>query len=102
MKLIAYFSAEDGKRLGWDENLLTNLGINHISKVDAMREELEKYLDENEKINLKTYDSSKVTIDSLEVRGIYVTEQYISRNEIGFKVNWKHENSHLTHTGLNT
>lgn len=102
MKLIAYFSADDGKRLGWDENLLTNLGINHISKVDAMREELEKYLDENEKINLKTYDSSKVTIDSLEVRGIFIKEQHFNSEKIDFKVNWKQENSHLTHTGMNT
>lgn len=95
MKLVAKFLDENGTTLGWNEDLLTNSGIKNIFEVENIIEKLEKYLDENEKLNLKTY-TSKETINSLDVRGIYIKEKYFGDETLDLKVNWKHENSHLT------
>lgn len=100
MKLVTHFLGEQGEIFGRDENLLTNLEIDDISKTEDIIKKLEKYLDENEKINLLTGSNSEVNIYTIKIKKININRGYLRGEELNLNVKWEYgnENSNISET----
>lgn len=88
MKLEAKFLGEKGQSFGRDENLLTNLGIDDISKKEAIRQEIEDYLAEHDEIKVVTGVKTENNIKTKNVKTVNISEDYLRGQSFSIDVTW--------------
>ncbi|MDW4317506.1 hypothetical protein QI075_10385 [Staphylococcus saprophyticus] len=88
MKLEAKFLGEKGQVFGRDENLLTNLGIDDISKKEAIRQEIEAYLAEHDEIKVVTGVKTENNIKTKNVKTVNISEDYLRGQSFSIDVTW--------------
>lgn len=88
MKLEAKFLGEKGQVFGRDENLLTNLGIDDISKKEAIRQKIEDYLAEHDEIKVITGTKTENKIKSKNVKTVNISEDYLRGQSFSIDVTW--------------
>lgn len=88
MKLEAKFLGEKGQIFGRDENLLTNLGIDDITKKEAIRQEIENYLANHNDIKVITGFKTENKIKSRSVKTVYISEKYLGGKSFSIDVTW--------------
>ncbi|WP_398574056.1 hypothetical protein [Staphylococcus equorum] len=88
MKLEAKFLGEKGQTFGRDENLLTNLGIDDISKKEAIRQEIEDYLAEHDEIKVVTGAKTENNIKTKNVKTVNISEDYLRGQSFSIDVTW--------------
>lgn len=88
MKLKAKFLGEQGQVFGRDENLLTNLGIDDITKKEAIRQEIENYLANHNDIKVITGFNTENKIKSRSVKTVYISENYLGGKSFSIDVTW--------------
>ncbi|MDT3924924.1 hypothetical protein [Staphylococcus saprophyticus] len=88
MKLEVKFLGEKGQVFGRDENLLTNLGIDDISKKEAIRQEIEDYLAEHDEIKVVTGVKTENNIKTKNVKTVNISEDYLRGQTFSIDVTW--------------
>lgn len=88
MKLEVKFLGEKGQVFGRDENLLTNLGIDDISKKEAIRQEIEDYLAKHEEIKVVLGAKTEKNIKSKNVKTVNISEGYLGGKSFSINVTW--------------
>ncbi|RIO42098.1 hypothetical protein [Staphylococcus nepalensis] len=88
MKLETKFLGEQGQVFGRDENLLRNIGIDDISKKEAIRQEIEDYLAEHNEIKVVTGVNTENNIKSKSVKNVNISENYLGGKSFSIDVTW--------------
>lgn len=88
MKLEAKFLGKKDQVFGRDENLLTNLGIDDISKKEAIRQEIEAYLAEHDEIKVVTGVKTENNIKTKNVKTVNISEDYLRGQSFSIDVTW--------------